>query len=105
MDDARRDYLTEAKRRSRAAQREAEAAGRAKPHAEALREALADAALIILAVNGPGHEDIMRLVCAGFPATTGLPLTLRANARSGRLRPRRLDREAIQRAIAARESG
>jgi hypothetical protein len=96
MGPHRRAQLTEAKRRSRAAARQAEADGRPKPHADAVREALADAALIILAVNGPGHEEIMRLVCAGFPATTGLPIQLRAKARSGRLRPRRLTPVVIQ---------
>lgn len=96
MTPERRTYLTEAKRRSRAAARRAEAEGHAQPRADAVRDALADAALIILAVNGPGHEAIMRLVCKAFPASAGLPLTLRARARSGRLRPRRLTPEVLK---------
>jgi dihydroorotase-like cyclic amidohydrolase len=100
----RRAELAEAKRRSRAAQRQAEAEGRPKAHAEALREALADAALIIIATDGPGHEAIMRLVCAGFPTLTGLPLTLRGKARAGRLRPRRLTPDALRRLAADQPS-
>ena len=97
----RRADLAEAKRKSRAAARAAEAEGRPKPHADAVREALADAAMIVLAVDGPGHEEIMRLVAGAFPATPALPLTLRAKIRSGRLRPRRLTPDVVRATIGA----
>lgn len=95
----RRAQNTETKRRNRAAARQAEAEGRPKPHADAVREALADAAMIVLAVNGPGHEHIMRLVAGAFPATPGLPITLRGKIRAGRLRPRRITPEVVKAVI------
>ena len=97
----RRAQNTELKRKSRAAARQAEAEGRPVAHADAVREALADAAMIVLAVNGPGHAEIMRLVAAAFPTTTGLPISLRAKIRSGRLKPRRITPEVVKAVISA----
>jgi len=92
----RRAELAAVKRKSRAEARQAEAEGRPKAHADAVREALADAAMIILAVDGPGNEQIMRLVAAAFPTVTALPITLRAKIRTGRLRPRRLKPDVVR---------
>lgn len=86
--DDRRAYFRQAKQRSRAAQADALAAGKVKPTAANIRAALADAALMLLAANGPGADHVRTVLSVVFIARPGVPLTVEKKARSGKLRPR-----------------
>ncbi|WP_062114906.1 hypothetical protein [Aureimonas sp. AU40] len=79
--------MREAKRRSRERQREAGKAGSPLATDDAIRAALADAALMILATDAPGAEQVMSALCRAFPGRGGVPASVRARCRSGTLRP------------------
>ncbi|RIX99116.1 MULTISPECIES: hypothetical protein [Aureimonas] len=85
--DERRAYMREAKRRSRERQREAAEAGSPQATDDAIRAALADAALMILATDAPGAEQVMSALRSAFPGRGGVAGTVRARCRSGTLRP------------------
>lgn len=87
-DEQRREYMRQAKARSRAKQREAAAAGTPLPTKDAVRDALADAALMLLAVGGPGAEQIETVLHRAFPTKPGTVLRLIDDIRKGRLRPK-----------------
>jgi hypothetical protein len=87
-DDDRRAYQAEAGRAYRQRQREALQAGSPQPTAPMVREALADAALALLATDGPGAEEIRRVLGQVFAGRVGVPGTVTARAKSGRLRPK-----------------
>jgi hypothetical protein len=86
--DELRAYKTASKRRSRERQRAAVAKGSPEPSADNVRLALADAALLILAANGPGSDAIMRVLSIAFAGRAGVPGRVRADAQKGKLRPR-----------------
>jgi len=88
-------YMREANRRSRAKAREAKANGNPEPTKAMVRDALADAALILLASGGPGSEEIRRLLYRAFPGRAGLPGRIASEARSGKHRPRLLTPERL----------
>ncbi len=83
--DGRRQYMREAKQRSRARIRAASdlVANRAN-----VRDALADAALMILAIGAPGADQVREVLARAFPHMPGLPLTIGSQATSGALRPK-----------------
>ncbi|BDA82496.1 hypothetical protein Sa4125_00380 [Aureimonas sp. SA4125] len=85
--DERRAYMREAKRTSRERQRAASADGSPLATDDAIRAALADAALMILATDAPGAAQIMSALAAAFTGRGGVPGTVRARCRSGSLRP------------------
>ena len=86
--DARRAYMREAKARSRTRQRQASAEGSPMPTEAAVRSALADAAIMILAVDGPGAEQLRRGLAMAFPGRVGVPMTVQHRARTGELKPK-----------------
>ncbi|MBX3576269.1 MAG: hypothetical protein KF723_03600 [Rhizobiaceae bacterium] len=88
--EAGRAYMRDAKARSRERQRQASEAGRTEPTAAAVRDALADAALMILAVDGPGAAQVRNALLLAFPGKTGLPMKVTQRARSGALKPKLL---------------
>lgn len=88
-------YMREAKRRSRARQRAAEAEGSPLATDEAIRAALADAALLILATGAPGSDQVMSALSKAFPGRSGVPGTTKARARAGSLRPTMLTPERL----------
>ncbi|MHA6685402.1 hypothetical protein ACX3P0_07375 [Mesorhizobium sp. A556] len=73
----------------RARQREA-ATVEPEPTSPNVRDTLADAALAILATGAPGADEIRRVLMAVFPSKPGLPMTVSAHARSGKLKPKLL---------------
>lgn len=83
-------YHAEANRRSRAKARAAKEAGRLEPTEAALRTVLSDAALMLLATDGPGAREIRNALARAFPGRTGLPMTVTQRARSGALKPKLL---------------
>lgn len=82
--EARRDYNREAKRRSRAADR---VSGTATVTDAVKRQALADAALAVLATGAEGSESIQRILDSIFSAKPAVAVRIAAEARSGKLRP------------------
>ncbi|WP_279482302.1 hypothetical protein [Aureimonas sp. SK2] len=88
-------YDRESKRRQRARAKEAKAAGRPEASDAAIREALADAAILLLAVDGPGADEIQRAVHKAFPGRPGVASTARIRAKTGTLRPKVLTAERL----------
>lgn len=86
--EAKRDYFREAQRRSRARRKAAADAGRLEPTRGNIRDALADAALMLLATGGPGADQVRVVLASVFAARPGVPLTVEQRARSGKLRPK-----------------
>lgn len=86
--DARREYFRLAKRRSRETETAAIAAGAIKPSRANVRAALADAALMLLAVDGPGADEVRQVLAAVFASRPGVPMSVEKMARSGKLRPK-----------------
>ena len=92
--------LPAAERRAYKAQRQAERRAKLKERAEggsvkfdtmSAREALADAAIMILAAGAEGSASIERYLAKVYHDQSGAVLTIKANARSGRLKPRLLN--------------
>ncbi|MBJ6125421.1 hypothetical protein [Microvirga splendida] len=92
--EERRAYNREAKRRSLTRQRQAAQAGTPEPTTAAIRGALADAAIAILAVHGPGADEVMRILGQAFSGRPGVPGMVRVMARSGKLRPKMFGKKA-----------
>lgn len=89
LDDAgRRAYFREAVRRSRASAAESRAAGDIKATTANVRDALADAALMILATGAPGVDQVRAVLASVFAARPGVPITIETKVKRGRLRPR-----------------
>ena len=86
--DGRREYFRLAKRRSRETDAAATAAGAIKPSRANVRAALADAALMLLAVDGPGADEVRQVLAAVFAGRPGVPMSVEQMARSGKLRPK-----------------
>ncbi|BDA85428.1 hypothetical protein Sa4125_29700 [Aureimonas sp. SA4125] len=88
-------YMREAKRRQRERARAAKQAGRPEALDEAIRTALADAAILLLATGGPGADALQRAVSLAFPGRPAVASTVRARCRVGTLRPRVLTVESL----------
>lgn len=94
--DERREYHREAKRRQRQREREAKTEGRAVANDANLRAALADAALMLLASDGPGANTVRNAVASAFPHMPGVVLTLEQKARSGAMGLKLADPERME---------
>ncbi len=83
-------YHAEANRRSRARAKDRREAnpGSPEPSPAMVRAVLADAALILLASQAPGSDEVQRLLSRAFPGRAGVAGTVTAKVRSGRLRPK-----------------
>lgn len=90
-DEQRREYQAEKNRQSRARQREAVEKGEPLPTKVNVRHALADAALMLLATDGPGATQIRTVLAAAFPSKPGLLLRVDQQAKAGTLRPKLVD--------------
>ena len=88
--DARRAYLAKAGREYRQRQREAKQSGSPEPTRPVIRDALADAALMLLATDGPGSVEIRHFLDRVFAGRAGVSGTVTAKAKSGRLKPKLL---------------
>ncbi|QOD63824.1 hypothetical protein HGK82_00700 [Ochrobactrum sp. MT180101] len=86
--DEFREYKAKKQAERRAALKERESSGSIKFDANSTREALADAALLILATGGPGADAIGAYLSRIFHDQVGAPLTIKTWARSGKLRPK-----------------
>jgi hypothetical protein len=90
-DAERRVYKAQRQAERRAKLRERANGGSVKFDASSAREALADAALMILASGAEGSASIERYLAKVYRDQSGAVLTIRANARSGRLKPKFLN--------------
>lgn len=97
--DERRAYLRELKRRSRERAKASAEAGRIEDRADVVRDVLADAAIILLASDGPGADEIERLLRIAFRGRPGVPGKVRARARATSLRPKILTPEVLRAGI------
>lgn len=87
-EEQRRAYFRDARRRSRTRERAARDAGMIKASTANIRNALADAALMIVATGAPGAEQILAVLTSVFQARPGVVMSVVTKARQGRLRPK-----------------
>lgn len=90
-EEQRREYQAAKNRESRARQREAMAQGEPLPTKANIRAVLADAALMLLATDGPGAAQIRTVLAAAFPSKPGLLLRVEQQVKTGVLRPKLVD--------------
>lgn len=87
-DPERREYYRLRRRQSRAREKASAASGALEPNLANIRHVLADAALMILAVDAPGADLVREVLAEVFSARPGIPLTVQQRARTGKLRPK-----------------
>lgn len=92
--DQRRKYFAEASRKSRAKVRSALASGAPAITTAMIRGVLADAAIMILATDAPGAEQIRAVLSKFYAARPGVPLSIETKAKRGKLKPKLIAREA-----------
>jgi hypothetical protein len=90
-DAERKAYKAQKQAERRAKLKERADGGSIKFDAASAREALADAALMILASGAEGSAAIERYLAKVYHDQSGAVLSIKANARSGRLKPRLLE--------------
>ncbi|MFQ6238212.1 hypothetical protein [Sinorhizobium meliloti] len=78
------------KQASRRASLKAPSSGSVKFDAASTREALADAALLLLATGAPGADAVMAYLSKIYHDQVGAPLAIRSWAKSGKLKPKLL---------------
>jgi len=88
--EERKKYQAEAVAKHRAKVKAHKADGNPEPTGDAVREALADAARMLLAVGGPGADQVRAYLGKAFPGRPGVPMTVASKARCGKLRPKSL---------------
>lgn len=89
LDDAqRREYFAQAQRRKRAAESVALAKGAIKATVPNIRTALADAALMLLATDGPGADQVRQVLAEVFSQRPGVPISVESMVRKGKIRPK-----------------
>ncbi|MBZ9856749.1 hypothetical protein LB566_23435 [Mesorhizobium sp. CA13] len=88
--DQRREYFRVARRRSRARARAAAGAGAVEPNTRNVRDALADAALMILATDAPGADLVLEVLAKVFRERPGVPISVQHRAKVGKMRPKRV---------------
>lgn len=89
-DEERKAYKAKKQAERRAALKQRAEGGSIKFDAETTRDALADAAIILLASGAPGAEAIEAYLRTVFRDQVGAPWTIKARAKSGQLRPKLL---------------
>lgn len=85
-DEEHRAYKARLQAERRAKIRAAKSDGSVAFNAETTRDALADAAIAILASGAPGADAIRNYLSTVFQDKPGVPLTVTARARSGELK-------------------
>jgi len=89
-EDERKAYKARRQAERRAALKERAANGSVKFDTVTARDALADAAILILASGSEGSEAIMSYLRKVYHDQAGAPFTIKAHAKSGQLKPRLL---------------
>jgi hypothetical protein len=86
----RREYFRVARRRARARAASAKSAGALEPNTANVRDALADAALMMLATDADGAGHIRTVLAKIFAERPGVPFSVETKARQGKLKPKLL---------------
>jgi len=86
--EERREYHRLKERESYERRKKAIETGDLEPKKSIVRDVLADAALIILATDAPGVEQIRTVLAKAFASRPGVPMTVESDARRGKLRPK-----------------
>lgn len=85
--DERRAYDRQKKAESRARVKDLMREGDTPPTADNVRQALADAACMVLATGGPGAEQVRKALELAFRARPGVPLQIETDCRNGKIKP------------------
>lgn len=88
-EDGKREYFKLARRRSRANER---AAPSVPATAANINQALADAALMILATDAPGADQVRKVLETIFAQRPGVPMSVETKAKKGKLKPKLIAR-------------
>lgn len=83
-----RTYNAEAARRSRAKKRALREAGKPDSYESDIRQALADAALVILSESGNGADRVRQVLESVFEHKVGVAFTVEVEARRGARKPK-----------------
>lgn len=83
-----RAYKARKQAERRASLKARETSGSVKFDGASTREALADAALLLLATGGPGADAVEAYLRKVFHDQVGAPMTIKSWARSGKLKPK-----------------
>jgi len=89
-DEERKAYKAQKQAERRKALKKRAESGSLKFDAETTRDALADAAIMLLAAGAPGSEMVEAYLRSIFSDQIGAPLTIKARAKSGQLKPKLL---------------
>lgn len=89
-DEEFRAYKARKQAERRASLKARKTSGSVKFDGVSTREALADAALLLLATGGPCADAVMSYLDRVYHDQVGAPLTIRSWAKSGKLRPKLL---------------
>lgn len=88
-EDQKREYFRLSRRRSRAKVR---AAPSVPATAANINQALADAALMILATGAPGADQVRKVLQTIFAQRPGVPIAVETKAKKGKLKPKLIAR-------------
>ncbi|RWH44931.1 hypothetical protein [Mesorhizobium sp.] len=88
-EDQKREYFRLARRRSRARVR---AAPSVAATAANINQALADAALMILATDAPGADQVRKVLATIFEQRPGVPISIETKAKGGKLKTKLIAR-------------
>ncbi|MDG4874128.1 hypothetical protein P9273_03325 [Mesorhizobium sp. WSM4935] len=87
--DQKREYFRLSRQRSRARMR---AASTVVASAANINQALSDAALMILATDAPGADQVRKVLQTIFEQRPGVPISVENRAKQGRLKPKLIAR-------------
>lgn len=87
--DQKREYFRLSRQRSRARMR---AASSVAANAANINQALSDAALMILATDAPGADQVRKVLQTIFELRPGVPISVENRAKQGKLKPKLIAR-------------
>lgn len=88
-EDQKREYFRTARQRNRAKVRAAPSVAATSAN---INQALADAALMILATGAPGADQVRTVLATIFAQRPGVPIAVENKAKRGKLKPKLIAR-------------
>lgn len=88
-EDQKREYFRVARQRNRAKVRAAPSVAATSAN---INQALADAALMILATGAPGADQVRKVLQTIFVQRPGVPIAVETKAKKGKLKPKLIAR-------------